>query len=402
MSQRIQSDLKSKGAARVLVLLDDRQQPDTLRRCFLPRPAQADATRGGGGAGGSTPAPDPMLHLVNLGVVYGQVNAQGWDRLQQELGGAAPAAGTPELQPVRGREPKQAQPDSAEVSWGLERLRIPELWQQGLTGRGVLVGHLDTGVDSSHPALKTAIHKFADFDANGLKLPAGPAMDSADHGTHTAGVIAGRPHNGRAIGVAPGCQLVSAAVMEGGDLLARVLAGVDWALNFPVKILNLSLGFPGYFDEYIPLLARIRARGILPVFAVGNEGPKTSRSPGNYPDCVSVGAVDAAGAVDALSSSQRFQRASNPLVPDLVMPGVDIISANAGGGYRADSGTSMAAPHASGLAALLWEAKPTATVEEIEAALFASCKLRRPATKTRANRGMADAVRALEYLTAAP
>ena len=288
-----------------------------------------------------------MLHLRNLGVVYGHVNQRGWAKLQQELSGSDAVSGSQTLRPIRGMKPRPDVATAPEVSWGLERIGAPALWKQGLTGQGVLAGHLDTGVDGGHPALAGAIHEYAEFDATGNRVPGASVTDSGDHGTHTAGIIAGRRVGNRAIGVAPGCQLVSGMIMEGGDVLARVLGGVDWMLQFPVKVLNLSLGFPGYFDEYVPLLNRIRQRGILPVFAVGNEGPGSSRSPGNYANCVSVGAIDERGDVDPNSSSERFRRRSNPLVPDLVLPGVDIVSANATGGFRSDSGTSMAAPHAS-------------------------------------------------------
>ncbi len=199
--------------------------------------------------------------------------------------------------------------------------------------------------------------------------------------------------------MAPGCQLVSAAVIEGGDQVARVLAGVDWMLNFPVRVLNLSLGFPGYFDQYIPLLAKLLGKGVLPVFAIGNDGPGTSCSPANYPQALSVGAVDAQGSVDPSSGSESFPRKVNPLVPDLVMPGVDIVSANAGeGNFRLDSGTSMAAPHLAGLAALLIEACPTATAEQLQMAVCQSCA-RMPAMQVdRVNLGMPDAVKALAVL----
>ena len=85
-------------------------------------------------------------------------------------------------------------------------------------------------------------------------------------------------------------------------------------------------------------------------------------------------------------------------MPDVVGPGVDIISADVGGGFRSDSGTSTAAPHISGLAALLWQAKPAATVDEIESAILASCK--RPAADPveRVNRGIPDGPRALDAL----
>jgi subtilisin family serine protease len=170
-------------------------------------------------------------------------------------------------------------------------------------------------------------------------------------------------------------------------------------LNFPVRVLNLSLGFPGYFDQYIPLLNKLLAKGILPLFAIGNEGPGTSRSPANYPQALSVGAADQNGWVDPDSSSETFPRKDNPLVPDLVMPGVDILSANAGGAnFRLDSGTSMATPHLSGLAALLIEACPEATVDQLQTAICQSCSLAQSMPKERANLGMPDGPTALAAL----
>jgi subtilisin family serine protease len=178
--------------------------------------------------------------------------------------------------------------------------------------------------------------------------------------------------NGRHIGVAPEAKLASATVIEGGNVIARVLGGMEWSIGKGIKILNMSLGFRGWVNHFLPLTRIIRRRGILPVFAVGNEGPGTSRSPGNYWQALSVGAHDNQNEVAWFSSSQTFLRLRDPIVPDLIAPGVDIISAKPGGGYQKMPGTSMATPHIAGLAALLWQAKPTATVNQIENAIFKS------------------------------
>ena len=98
------------------------------------------------------------------------------------------------------------------------------------------------------------------------------------------------------------------------------------------------------------------------------------------------------------SSSQRFDRKADAIVPDLVAPGVSVTSAKPGGGYQSMDGSSMATPHVAGLAALLMEARPEKTAAEVEAAIFASCRLAEGMTEDRAHRGMPDAVRALEAL----
>ena len=142
----------------------------------------------------------------------------------------------------------------------------------------------------------------------------------------------------------------------------------------------------------------IRARGILPVFAIGNEYAGHSRSPGNYWQALSVGACNEQMEVADFSSSQLFNRKRDPIVPDLVAPGVSVISAKPGGGYQSMDGTSMATPHIAGLAALLWDAKPNTTVNQIEKAIYGSCQLSPNMAPMRAYRGMPNGPRALALL----
>ncbi len=340
----------------------------------------------------------------NLGVMLGAVDRDGLKALQANQA-VAKVVAAPQISLIRPTRRTRlsaigdAALDSAgQFTWGLSRLGVPQLRGQGLTGKGVLVGHLDTGVDGKHPAFKSAIAHFAEFDADGEQVPNAAPTDSDDHGTHTAGTILGRPQSGVEFGVASEADLASAMVIEGGDVIARILGGMDWAVGLNVRILNMSLGLRGFVDDFLPLTLILRQRGILPVFAVGNEGRFTSRSPGNYPEALSVGASNVGDEVAGFSSSQRFTRSRDPLVPDLVAPGVDVASAVPGGGFAALNGSSMATPHIAGLAALLMQAKPGATVQQVEQAIFDSC--RRPATmrSSRANRGVPDGPRALSLL----
>jgi subtilisin len=188
-------------------------------------------------------------------------------------------------------------------------------------------------------------------------------------------------------------------VIEGGNIVARILGGMDWAVARGAKILNMSLGLRGYREEFLPLMQTLRARGLLPVIASGNEGAGTSRSPGNYDLCLSVGACDEQDGIPDFSSSQYFKRDNDPYVPDIVGPGADVLSAMPGKKFGVMDGTSMATPHIAGLAALLWEAKPNATLDEIEAAIQASCQRPQTMARPRANRGIPDAVAALKALT---
>ncbi|MFP2928598.1 S8 family peptidase [Pyxidicoccus sp. 3LG] len=344
--------------------------------------------------------PAPARYFPRLGVMLGTVDAQGCAALQADERVSSVTV-APVLQLIRPTKTAAAKP-TRKYTWGMEAMRVPELWERGFTGKNVKVGHLDTGVDGKHPSLRNAISGFAFFDDFGnLQMPSPEAFDTEDHGTHTAATIAGRPVKNRHVGIAPGALLESACVIEGGEAVSRVLGGMDWAIGQGVRVLNMSLGFPGYQPEFLTLTQILREKDILPVFAIGNEGPGTSRSPGNYSDALSVGALDKDGQVADFSSSERLPRMEDPNVPDLVAPGVGVISARPGKGYQAMDGSSMATPHISGLAALLIhaciKAKRKVSVDELERAILESCQ-RGTIAEDRGGRGIPDAVVALSKL----
>lgn len=335
----------------------------------------------------------------HLGVVYGTVNREGLAALRAspDVVSVAAAPQFSLIRPVAAATARLQHP----VTWGMEALGVPGLWKEGLTGSGVKVAHLDTGVDATHPALRGAVAGFAEFDQTGRRIADALPRDSdtrEGHGTHTAATIAGRPVRKRHVGVAPGAQLYVGTVIEGGDIVARILGGMDWAVGERVRVLSLSLGIRGYLTDFLDIIGVLRDSGVLPVIAVGNEGPGTSRSPGNYPKALSVGYHNEAFQVADESSSQVFPKRSQPLVPDVVAPGEGVISARAGGGWRTLSGSSMAVPHVAGLTALLLEARPRSSVSSLEKAILASAKLG-TMTANRANRGAVNGPRALAALT---
>jgi subtilisin family serine protease len=402
MSTQISQQLQVSGVAKVLVFLKPRvttsasaarQSVESLftRSEFSQATALAESM-------GEKPSSVPVMrYYPNLGVALGTVDRDGLAALKAHED-VDRVSGTPQIRLIKPVVRAAATlPDS--MTWGIKFLEIKKLWDQGLTGKGVIVGHLDTGVDGDHTALKNALADFTEFDLLGKEVTPKPkAHDSDEHGTHTAATIVGRAVQGKSVGVAPGATLASALVIEGGDAVARVLGGMDWAVGKGIRVLSMSLGFPGFINDFLQLTRILRARGILPVFAVGNEFAGTSRSPGNYTQALSVGAFNEQGEVADFSSSQIFKRKTDPIVPDLVGPGVDVISAMPGGGFQLMSGSSMATPHLAGLAALLWEAKPNATVNQIEKAIFNSCKLSPGMSNLRANRGIPNGPKALASL----
>jgi subtilisin len=419
MSRVIGQDLQATGVAQVMVVLRQPPAPESLgsRRAGasvggplrhtpirgLERHFRhSDLSQDSALAASSLTAADAVAPTVryyrNLGVALGIVDRAGLAALRADPA-VASVQGAPKfslIAPERIAEAKL----TVSQTWGLTALKAPDLWDKGFTGQGVLVGHLDTGVDGTHPALKGAIGAYAEFDMLGFELTPSPApRDSGDHGTHTAATIAGRAVKGRSVGMAPDAKVASAMVIEGGNAVARVLGGMDWAVGLRVQVLSMSLGFRGWWEDFIPIARILRRHQILPVFAVGNEGPGTSRSPGNYVQALSVGAMEPNRSVASFSSSQRFQRRRDPQVPDIIGPGVGITSARPGGGWQDMDGTSMATPHIAGLAALLMSARPDASVGRIERAIFESCTLDPSMPRDRANRGLPDGLKALALLT---
>lgn len=368
---------------------------------FLPAPPAAAAVATAAAPGRLAPrkraAPRPAAReFPRLGVAVGYVDEQRADALEAhpQVDEVQPAEQLSLIRPVKAA----AASYSGRTTWGIRRVGAPKLWAEGLTGKGVRVGHLDTGVDGKHPALVHCIKGFAEFDFDGNRVPNARPYDSDEHGTHTAGTICGGKIRGMAIGVAPGAELYSGLVIEGGNALLRVLAGMEWLLEENVRVLSMSLGFRGFTPFFRAVTQRLRDAGALPVFAIGNEGPGTSRSPGNYSEALSVGASDYRRRVAWFSSSILFNRPDEPHQPNVVAPGVAVVSAKPGGGGQMLDGTSMATPHVAGLAALLWEAKPDASVAQIEAAIQSSCDILEKEDPTRYGFGQVNATRALKTL----
>lgn len=266
------------------------------------------------------------------------------------------------------RTPLEDTPEAIDGSaWGLAKIRAPEVWGGFGRGENILVGHLDTGVDDTHPALSGKVAAFEEFDDIGN--PVGSAThDSGSHGTHTAGTICGRHYRDRGvnIGVAPGAQLASALVIlppPVGGTFAQIVAGMQWAVNQNVHLINMSLGGVGYTNLWnLPVLNTTLA-GVLVVASIGNSGHGISGGPGNDIFALGVGATHYQDAVAGFSSGQTLVGVPHDILgpltymkPDLSAPGVQVLSAIPGPNLAAFNGTSMAAPHVAGATALLLSA----------------------------------------------
>lgn len=266
-------------------------------------------------------------------------------------------------------------PLSATVEDNIAQIRADKVWDElGFRGNGVKVGIADTGVLSTHSDLTGKVLLEATFDLSTGSKTSDTATDNDGHGTHVAGIVAGGNNSGKYIGTAPDAKLLVAKVFnndaEPTASYASVSSGVEWLITNEADIVNLSLGdssedsydfFRGLVDIWDSDL------NTLIVGAIGNDGPgsATTNSPGNAPKTLGIGAVDNSDDIASFSSRGPVSWSSVSLKPDVCAPGVLIMSSYNNGGYKTISGTSMACPHAAGVAALMLEANPTLTPSDI-------------------------------------
>ena len=261
------------------------------------------------------------------------------------------------------------------------QIGAPTAWALGYEGDGVLVGVLDTGVDDTHPDLVDRLIASRNFTLEADE-------DQVGHGTHVASIIAGSgaADAGLRRGVAPGALLLAGKVCEGFYCPeSTVIAGMQWAVaEEGARIVNMSLSgldAPG-FDPLEEAVSTLTAQyGALFVLAAGNDGPfaRSIGSPSSSAAALTVGAVDRDEQVATFSS--RGMTLDGAIKPDLTAPGVDIVAARAAGtevgalvgdDYVALSGTSMAAPHVAGAAALLIDQHPSWGPAELKSVLIGS------------------------------
>jgi len=273
----------------------------------------------------------------------------------------------------------------------------PTAWEAGFTGKGVTVAVLDTGIDTEHPDFGDRIVAAS----NWLKSPGQgdsglwgsrdrSATDGNGHGTHIAGIVGGdgAASDGRYRGVAPEASLLVGKVLydDGSGDASDVIAGLEWAYSKGAQVACLSLGGADAGDGTDALSVacdELVERGLIICVAAGNAGPRayTIGPPGCARQVITVGAADlsrgADGAIVVATFSSRGPTSDRRVKPDLVFPGVGIVSCRASSGSMGDpvaeagefyaraSGTSMAAPFAAGACALLLQASPEATPNQV-------------------------------------
>ncbi len=304
-------------------------------------------------------------------------------------------------------------------AWNIDAVRAPALWGQGLTGAGVVIASLDTGVDRGHPALAAAWRGGSNswFDPNGEHpLP----YDSHGHGTQTMGIMASDGGEQTALSIAPQARWIAVKIFNdaGNASLSNIHLGLQWLLDpdgnpatdDAPDVVNNSWGLSLDntctldFQEDIRVL---KAAGIAVAFAAGNSGPNTatSVSPANNPDGFPVGAVNASLNVSSFSSRGPSACPGTDVYPGLTAPGEAIVTTDLSfdgtARYASVSGTSYSSPHLAGVMALLISAFPNAPVQALEAALKQSARdLGAPGPDSEYGYGLVDADRAYRALAA--
>lgn len=244
------------------------------------------------------------------------------------------------------------------IPGGVSQINAPPAWDCS-RGKGIRVAVLDTGIDGTHPDL------VANYKGGVSFVPGETPADGNSHGTHCAGTIAAAINGIGVVGVAPAASLYAVKVLSnsGSGNWSWLIAGINWCIANQMRVLSMSLGGGGAPAALETMCNTAFASGLLLVAAAGNSGhtptglPSTVGQPGKYKSVIAVSAIDSANVLASFSSA-------GPEV-EICANGVNVLSTIPGGGYGTKSGTSMACPHVSGAAAVVWGAHRFATNVQI-------------------------------------
>lgn len=251
--------------------------------------------------------------------------------------------------------------DTELTPWGLQAIGADLAAKSGYTGKTVKVAVLDTGI-APHPDLNIA---------GGVSFVDGTSGydDDNGHGTHVAGTVAAQLNQIGVVGVAPDTELYAVKVLDqrGFGDYGKVIQGITWAIDNNMDIISMSFGGNEFSQALLDAIQLADASGILLVAAAGNRGSwggqeETELYPALYPEVISVGSVD--------KTFQRLYYSSIGSELDIMAPGDEVLSTTKDGSYGYLSGTSMAAPHITGAAAVLWAKSPEMNNHQVKEALL--------------------------------
>ncbi|MBI4162571.1 MAG: S8 family serine peptidase [Candidatus Aenigmarchaeota archaeon] len=260
-------------------------------------------------------------------------------------------------------------------------VNVSSLWNSSYNGSGIKICILDTGINKTHPAFGSRVMAEKDFvtdDSDGNST-----MDFHGHGTHVAGIAASEDSTYR--GIAYGALLLNAKVFSSTTTTAtdtNIMNGIDWCIQQGADVLSMSFGGAGTSDDLISAYVDLAAdAGKIVVIAAGNSGPNGDLNCGTHEDgsssvcspglahkVITVGSTKKDDSISSFSS--RGPTDDERIKPDLTAPGQAITSANRNGGWVSFSGTSMSTPMVAGFAAVIKQAKPEITPEELKALIM--------------------------------
>jgi subtilisin family serine protease len=294
-------------------------------------------------------------------------------------------------------------PDLGGDEWGRDLIKAPEVWAQGLTGDGIVVAVIDSGIDYNHPDLtgniwsnngengvdaqgRNKANNGVDDDNNGFVDDFrgwdfvnndNDPMDDNNHGTHISGLVAAKRDGIGITGVAPTAKIMSLKILDRGGFgkIRDEIAAINYAVANGAKIVNISLGGLQLNEQELNVITAAEAKGVIVVSAAGNDSRPQSDYPARFANEVGI----AAGAVKRNKQFADFSNlAGSEVINYFVGPGGDGGRADSGDiystvplsvpgvPYRYFAGTSMAVPHISGVIALMLQANPNLTPAEIK------------------------------------
>lgn len=289
------------------------------------------------------------LRKENLSVVYISKANEDWLARQEGVARVEEDVIVEALETgnANGQKAKNTLQAAAQVlPWGIDRIDAEKVWPLGNTGTSTNVGVIDTGISVSHPDLSVNVKGGVSEVSYTTSF-----NDDNGHGSHVAGIIGAVNNTIGVVGVAHSVNLYAIKVLDrkGSGFLSDVIDGIDWARLNGMKVINMSLGCDCPSQILRDAVIRARNAGVTVIAAAGNTGGAVSY-PAAYPEVIAVAATDTANAVPYWSSR-------GPEV-DIAAPGVSVYSTYKGIKYATMSGTSMAAPHVAGAAALALKSIP--------------------------------------------
>lgn len=289
----------------------------------------------------------------NLPVVTGEIPAAAIEILEHDKD--VLAVEVDQRVSIKGQKP----------DWGINTIEAPAAWNSKLTGKGVKIAVLDTGISPHEDLAVSGGISFTSYTKS--------YTDDNGHGTHVAGIIGAEMNEIGTVGVAPDADIYAVKVLDksGSGYLSDIIKGIDWAISNKMDIINLSLTATSDSLALHQAVDNAYNKGLLVVAAAGNHGNAdgtgdTVEYPARYESVIAVSATD------YLNQRGSFSATGNSV--EVSAPGVKVVSTYLNNSYVSMSGTSMATPYVAGTLALLKQANPTYTNIQLRKNLIQSTK----------------------------